>query len=66
MRKRYGRLCLAPLPFWAGVSEGVGGVGRWQLTRLALLGRVVVHTIELDLIPLLHHKFSHPRKVLQC
>ncbi len=24
-------------PFWSGVSESVGGISRWQLTRLALL-----------------------------
>ena len=41
------------VPFWAGVSEGVGGVCCRQLTRLALLGGLVVHAIELDLIPLL-------------
>jgi len=44
------------VPVRPRVSEGVGGVCRWQLARLALLGRVVVHTVELDLIPLLHNK----------
>ena len=42
------------IPFWAGVSEGVCSVCCWQLTRLALLGGLVVHAIELHLIPLLH------------
>ena len=41
------------IPVWARVSEGVGCVGSRQLTRLPLFGRVVVHSIELDLIPLL-------------
>lgn len=40
-------------PLRPGVFEGVGGVGSRQLARLALLGRIVVHTIVLDLIPLL-------------
>ncbi len=44
------------IPVRSGVSEGVGGVRRWQLARLALLGRVVVHSVELNLIPLLHNK----------
>ena len=44
------------VPVRPGVSEGVGGVRCWQLARLALLGRVVVHTVELDLIPLLHNE----------
>ena len=34
------------IPFWAGVSEGVCSVCCWQLTRLALLGGLVVHAIE--------------------
>lgn len=40
-------------PVWARVSESVRCVGSWQLARLALLGRVVVDSVELDLVPLL-------------